>query len=93
MLTQTDLENLARQMRDRGLHSSWIELIEFSRCVVGSLVDAYQALLKNSASSSSTLSNDPRALQLAVKNNIAKALTSLAGESQVVRWKSEALRG
>lgn len=85
MLTQTDLENAARQMRDRGLHSSWIELIEFSRCTVGSLVDAYQALLRSSACSDD--------LQVTLKDNLARALTSLTSESQVARWESEALSG
>ena len=91
MLTYTDLEQLARQMRARGLHSSWIELIEFSQSVVGSLIDAYQALLRDSASSGRAFSGNPGDLQTMLKENLAKALTFLTSEAQVAKWESEAL--
>jgi len=93
MLTQTDLENLARQMRERGLHSSWIELIEFSRGVVGSLIDAYKALLGNSLSKDDRPSVGADELIYVVKDRLSKALTLLTSKEQVARWEQEALEG
>jgi len=93
MLTQTDLENLARQMRDRGLHSSWIELIEFLRGVVGSLIDAYKALLGNSLSKDDRSSVSTDELIYVVKDRLSKALTLLTSKEQVARWEQEALEG
>ena len=96
MLTQADLEQLARQTRARGLHSSWNELLEFSQSVVGSLVDAYQALLRNSVLSKSvslgnTLSANPDDLRVLVREKLGRALVSLTSKEQVARWESEAL--
>ena len=91
MLSQTDLEELARQMRARGLHSSWNELLEFSESVVGSLVDAYQALLRNSVSSGNMLSANPGDLRVLVQEKLGMALALLASKEQVARWESEAL--
>jgi len=91
MLSQTDLEQLARQMRARELHSSWNELLEFSGSVVGSLVDAYQALLRSSVSSSNMLSVDPGDLRALVQDKLGRALLSLTSKEQVARWESEAL--
>ena len=51
MMTQVELELVARETRARGLHSSWKELLTFSEDMAGSLVDAYQALLKSMARS------------------------------------------
>ena len=45
-MTQTELEQVARQLRYKGLHLSWNELMELSDCVVVNLVDAYQTLSK-----------------------------------------------
>ena len=89
MLTKTELENLARQARARGLRSSWAELLEFSQTVVGSLVDAYQTLLRDS--NSGALSHNPGDPQIMLKDNLSKALTSLTSETQVARWESEIL--
>ena len=91
MLSQTDLEELTRQMRARVLHSSWNELLEFSGSIVGSLVDAYQALLRNSASSSNMPSVNPDDLQALVQDKLSRALVSLTSKEQVARWESEAL--
>ena len=51
IMTPVELEQIPTKMRATGLHSSWNELIEFSNDVVGGLVEAYQTLLKDSASS------------------------------------------
>jgi len=89
-MTQKDLEQVATQMRARGLHSSWNELLEFSESVVGSLVDAYQALLRT-VSSGSMLSANPGDLRALLQEKLGKALVSLTNQEQVAKWELEAL--
>ena len=67
--------------------------MEFSNCVVVSLVDTYQALLRNSVSSEITLSAGTSDLHMLVRGKLAKALTVLTSEAQVARWESEANSG
>ncbi len=93
MLNQADLEQLAGQMRARGLHSSWVELLDFSESVVGSLVNAYQALLRTPVSSGNPLSANPGDLRVLLQEKLGKALISLTSQEQVAKWKSEALAG
>ena len=90
-MTQAELEQIAREVRAKGLHSSWNELIEFSDGVVGGLVDVYQALLKNPVSWKSTYSSNPEDMQLILEDKLARALTLLTSQAQVARWKSEVL--
>ncbi len=90
-MTQAELEQIAREERARGLHSSWNELLEFSESVVGSLVDAYQALLRNSASSGRMPSANPGDLPVSLQEKLGKALVSLTSREQVAKWESEAL--
>ena len=90
-MTQTELELVARGVRARGLHSSWDELLTFSKDAVGSLVDAYQALLRSTAKSDTVSSSDPDDVQKVVKYKLVKALTLLTSEAQVARWGSHAL--
>jgi len=91
MLNQAELEQIAREMRAKGLHSSWNELLEFSESVVGSLVDAYQALLRSSVSSGNILSANPGDLRVLLQEKLGKALVSLTSREQVAKWESEAL--
>jgi hypothetical protein len=93
MLNQADLEQLASQMRARGLHSSWVELQEFSESAIGSLVDAYQALLRAPVSSGNPLSANPGDLRVFLQEKLGKALVSLTSQEQVTKWESEALAG
>ena len=90
-MTQAELEQIARELRLRGLHSSWDELLEFSKSVVGSLVDAYQALLRNPASSDSMPPANPGDLPVSLQEKLHKALVSLTSREQVASWESEAL--
>jgi hypothetical protein len=90
-VTQAELELVAREIRARGLHSSWDELLTFSKDAVGSLVDAYQALLRSTAKSAKVSSSDPDDVQKMVRDNLAKALTLLTSEARVAKWESEAL--
>ena len=90
-MRQTELELIAREVRARGLHSSWNELIEFSDAVVGGLVEAYQTLLRNSALVSSKPSNNPEDTQQVVRDRLAMALTLLTSQKQVNEWESEVL--
>jgi len=90
-MTRAELELVAKEMRARGLHSSWDNLLEFSRGVVGNLADAYQALLRNSMLPGSTPFSNPNDAQKIAKDKLAKALTLLTSEAQVTRWESEVL--
>jgi hypothetical protein len=91
-MTQGELERIAREVRARGLHSSWNELLEFSESLVGSLVDAYQALLRQSVSvSSSVISANPGDLGVLLQEKLSDALVLLASQEQVAKWGSEAL--
>ena len=92
-MTQAELEQVARQVRAKGLYSSWNELMEFSDCLVVNLVDAYQALLKNSVASDITPATGTGDLHMLVRGKLAKALAVLTSEAQVSRWESEASGG
>ena len=89
-MTQAELELVARGMRARGLHSSWDNLLEFSKDVVSNLADAYQMLLKSPALSNTISSDDLGDTQNLVRDTLAKALALLPSETQVARWQSEA---
>ena len=78
-------------MRARGLHSSWDELLTFSKDAVGSLVDSYQALLKGTAKSDTVSSTNSDDVQKVVRDKLAKALMLLTSEARVAKWESEAL--
>ena len=90
-MTQAELELVAREMRDRGLHSSWNELLAFAEDVVGSLANAYQTLLRSMAESNTISSSDPDEVQKVVKDRLVKALTLLTNKARVAKWESEAL--
>jgi len=87
-MTLIELEQIAAKMRATGLHSSWNELIGFSNDVVGGLVEAYQTLLKDSASSNG---DDTKKIYPLVRDRLSKALISLASQAHVARWESEVL--
>jgi hypothetical protein len=91
MVTQAELELVAREMTDRGLHYSWNELLAFAEDVVGSLASAYQILLRSMAKSNTTSSTDPDDAQEVVREKLAKALTLLTDKGRVAKWESEAL--
>ena len=90
-MTQAALEQVARKIRTGGLHSSWSELIQFSDGVVGGLVEAYQALLRDSVSSDSVPSTSTSELHTMLQAKLVKALTLLTSSEQLARWESEAL--
>jgi len=90
-VTQIELESVAREMRYRGLHSSWNELLILSEDIVGSLADAYQTLLRSMAKSDTAPSTDPDDAQKLVKDKLVKALTLLTSEARVAKLESEAL--
>jgi len=89
-MTQEELEQSARKMRERGLHFSWLELMEFTGDVVGNLTDAYQSLLRGSSSLSKDL-NDTDAETTVIANKLATVLTILTSEEMVIRWRNDAL--
>jgi len=89
-MTQAELGSIARKIRARGLHSSWDELLTFSEDVVGSLVNAYQALLKSPVLSEKASLSNRNGVQKVVRDKLAMAITALTSEAQVARWESEA---
>jgi len=90
-VTEAELESVAREMRYRGLHSTWVELMEFSRDVIGNLADAYQALLRSMAKSDTVSSIDSDDVQKLVRDKLVKALTLLNSEVWVAKLESKAL--
>jgi hypothetical protein len=89
-VTQAELELVASEIRARGLHSSWDELLTFSKDTVGSLVDAYQALLRSTTKTDEVSTSVPDDVQKMVRDKLAKALTLLTSEARVAKWESEA---
>jgi len=89
-MTQAELGSIARKIRARGLRSSWDELLTFSEDVVGSLVNAYQALLKSPVLSEKASLSNRNGVQKVVRDKLAMAITALTSEAQVARWESEA---
>ncbi len=87
-MTQAELEQIATNFRAKGLHLSWAELIKFSNDAVGGLVDAYQTLLKNPASSNG---DNTDKIYLLIRDRLSKVLISLTSPAQVARWESEVL--
>jgi hypothetical protein len=87
-MTTAELEQIATKIRATGLHSSWSELIEFSNDVVGDLVEAYQTMLKDPASSNG---DNTEKMYLLVRDRLSKALISLTSPEYVAKWESEVL--
>jgi len=87
-MTQAELELVAREIRARSLHSSWDELLKFSRDTVGSLVDAYQALLRSAAKSDKISPSSLDDVQKVMRGKLATVLTS---EARVAKWELEIL--
>ena len=87
-MTPTEVEQIAKKIRATGLHSSWNELIVFANDVVGGLIEAYQTLLKDSASSNG---DNTEKIHLLVRDRLSKALGSLTSPAHVARWESEVM--
>ena len=90
-MTQEDIEAVARQMRDTGLHTSWNDLTTLSKDAIGSIVDAFQGLLRNTFMLDSEALTSREETQRTALESLNKALVLLTSEAQVSRWKSEAL--
>ena len=90
-MTQEDIESVARKIRATGSKASWQDLLILSKDAIGSLIDAFQELLRNTpVLNRTTLDNceEPRRIVL---KRLNRALILLTSEAQVSRWKSEAL--
>lgn len=92
-MTQTELEQIARRIRDIGLHASWNDLLAFADNVVGSLVDAYRIAVGSSSSANVLLSPAPDNKYVILQEKLSKAIVSLTGEEMAARWRSEACGG
>jgi len=89
-MTQTELEQIARHLRDIGLHASWSELMVLADSVVGNLVDAYQTLVRNSLASNNTSLTSDSNVYMTLQGKLCKAIISLTNKEMVARWGSEA---
>ena len=92
-MTQTELEQIARHLRDIGLHTSWSELMVLADSVVGNLVDVYQALARNSLATDDTSLTLDNNVYMTLQDKLCKAIASLANEEMGARWRSEACGG
>ena len=92
-MTQTELEQVARHLRDIGLHASWNDLLAFADNVVGNLVDAYQAAVGSSSATNVVLSPAPNNVYMTLQEKLYQAIASLTNEEMVARWRSEACGG
>lgn len=92
-MTQTELEQVARNLRDIGLHSSWNELMVLADCIVGNLVAAYQTVVKNSLASNMVSSPACSSEYVTLKEKLAKAIAPLTSDEMVARWESEVCGG
>ena len=81
------------ELEKKIIRKELIRYREFSESAIGSLVDAYQALLKAPVSSGNSLSANPGELRVFLQEKLSKALVSLSSQKQVAKWKSEALAG
>jgi len=90
-VTQGEVEQVAREIRNKIMHSSWNELIEFTEAVVGNLVEAYQILLKSLVLLDNTLPIDSGDLKILSEGKLGKALMSLTSPEQVAKWRSEVI--
>ena len=88
-MTQEDIESIARKIRATGSNASWQDLVTLSKDAVGSLVDAFQRLLRNTPLLDRTALINCEETQKAVLDSLNKALVLLTSEAQVSRWKSE----
>ena len=88
-MTQAEAELIAREIRIRCLHSSWGDLVSFWEGVIDKLEDAYRAVVRSTASSSSVSSRDSADMQSMVKDKLATALSQLAGERRVAELDAE----
>jgi len=93
-MTQAEAELIAREIRNRCLHSSWSDLVAFWQSVMDNLESAYHAAVLSTAPLPRTSSGDSSDItQRKVRDKLAIALSQLAGERQVARWEAEATNG
>ena len=90
-MTQEDIELVARKLRATGSNASWQDLLILSKDAIGSLIDAFQGLLRNTSIFDRTALDNCKESQGIVLERLNRALILLTSEAQVSRWKSEAL--
>jgi len=90
-MTQEDIELVARKIRATGSNASWQDLLILSKDAIGSLIDAFQGLLRNTSVFDRTALGNCEESQRIVLERLNRALILLTSKAQVSRWKSEAL--
>lgn len=89
-MTQAEAELIVREIRSQCLHSSWSDLVDFWKEVIGNLETAYRAVVQSTAPLRRIASRDSNDVQAIVRDKLAMALSQLAGARQVDRWEAEA---
>jgi hypothetical protein len=90
-MTQSELEQLAKQVRSTGLHASWLDLMGLVENVVGNLVEAYKIVIVNNQSfGRDTSAGSAGNSFILLQEKLGVALTALTSPEQVSRWEEEA---
>ena len=92
-MTQEDIELVAQKIRATGSNASWQDLLILSKDAIGSLIDAFQGLLRNTSVLNRTALDNCEESRRIILETLNRALILLTSEAQVSRWKSEALAG
>jgi len=90
-MTQEDIELVARKIRATGSNASWQDLLILSKDAIGSLIDTFQGLLRNTPVFDRTALDNCKESQRIVLERLNRVLILLTSEAQVSRWKLEAL--
>lgn len=91
-MTKAEVELIAREIRNRCLHSSWIDLVAFWQGVMVNLESAYLTMVQGAEATHHVSSEHSSELEPTVKDKLGMALSQLAGEKQVARLYAEATR-
>ncbi len=89
-MTQSEVELVARKIRTRCLYSSWSDLVAFWQGVMENLEGAYREEVLGAGTGNKADSGHSAGEQTTVRDRLALALSKLAGEEQVERWRAEA---
>ncbi len=88
-MTQKEVESATREIRNKCLHASWDELVEFWDRVFNNLEGAYRASAPIALITDQNYLQYSNDAQTALRNNLAMALGHLAGYRQVAKWDAE----
>ena len=88
-MTQEEVESVTREIRNKCLHGSWDELVNFWDTVLYNLEGAYRESVQRTLSTGHTHSPYPNDAQEELRSKLAVALSQLAGQRWVEKWNAE----